>query len=228
MRSVQLAVVVSLLCSTSAFAAEDEAPLAAPSQGQGWSVLGARTVGNGSTALSAQFGFPGLSLTLLHGVADKVDLGGRFAVNYGYEGMVELVPAPGTKLEGVLRVALLNRGRVSLGLKFSPGLFLYFPTFGSFVGMTLPTSLVLGINAGSAVVVNVGFDVPMFVTFGPGGGLSVPVLFGGGVEYFFDRDLAVTFNTRLGATANPAPGFAFTRRQSRFTFEALVGVALKL
>ncbi len=227
MRSVLLCCAVGWAVVSASARAEEEVAPAPVSSSQGWSVLAGQSVGRGDTVVHAQFGFPGLSATLLHGVSDKVDLGGRFAFNYGFEGLVELVPFPGPKVEGVLRASLINRGRINLGLKFTPGLFLYFPTNTSVVGMTLPLSVVLGISAGSAVMVNLGLDVPMFVTFGAGGGLTAPVLFGGGVEYFLDRTMAVTFNTRLGATTPLRPVF-FRRQRSYFTFEALVGVSFKL
>jgi hypothetical protein len=62
----------------------------------------------------------------------------------------------------------------------------------------------------------------MFVTFGDFGTLTVPVLFGGGVEYFLDRSTALTFNFRSGPMIFTKPGYG-----SSFTLQALVGVVLK-
>jgi hypothetical protein len=57
-------------------------------------------------------------------------------------------------------------------------------------------------------MLNVGLDVPMFVAFGPLGALAVPVLFGAGVEYALDRQLALTLNLRAGPSV-PVTGYGY-------------------
>lgn len=214
-----------LLSSSAALGEETNGGAPAAHRGQGWSLLSGQTVGQGRTGLLGQVGWPGFSLSVLHGAATRVDVGGRFSFNYGYEGIVTSV-IPGLKLQGLLRVGLLDRERASLGLHFMPGPLFYFPgRFDTIVGMALPVGLTLGIAAGSAAVVNLGFDLPMFVTFGPGGGLMLPVLMGGGIEYFVDRDLAVTFNTRMGPAIDATRTRYYT---ANLAFEALVGVAYRL
>jgi hypothetical protein len=188
-------------------------------RGQGWSVLGAQTQGRGHTALVGQVGWPGASLGVLHGVDERVDLGGLLSANYGEEGIVTRVRT-GLKLQAWARLMLLQSSRVQLGLNFAPGPFIYFdPVFGDRVGLTLPLRFVVGLPVSSAVMLNLGLDMPFYTTFGPGGGPVLPVLVGGGLEYFIDRSLAATFNVRMGPTLFLYPG------DSRFTLDATFGLA---
>jgi len=199
-------------------------------RGQGWSVLSGKTVGNGNTVLHAQLGWPGISVGLLHGLRSNLDLGGRFSFNYGYEGVTFGV-IPGLKLQGLLRVNFVERGRFNFGLEVAPGPMFYFQNNGyTRVGLAIPAALQFGVAVSSAVMINFGFELPMFVQFSPNNpfitgayntGLYVPILFGGGLEYFLDRSLALTFNMRMGPTIHPA-GFA------RFTLYSLFGLAFRL
>jgi hypothetical protein len=199
-------------------------------RGQGWSLLSGKTVGAGSTALHFQFGWPGVSVGLVHGLRNNLDLGGRFTFNYGYEGITSGV-IPGLKLQGLLRVNFVERGRFNFGMEVAPGPMFYFQSNGfTRVGLVIPAALQFGIAVSSAVMVNFGFELPMFVQFTPSAplttganipGLYVPILFGGGIEYFIDRNLALTFNMRMGPTIYPI-GFA------RFTLYSLFGLGWKL
>jgi hypothetical protein len=219
-----LAVIGCLLGNVQpASAQEDDAPEVAVARGQGWSTLAGKTLGSGSTALIGHFGWPGLSFGVLHGTSPVVDVGAQLVLNYGMEGIVTQV-IPGIKVQGLLRVRLFDRGRFNAGLKFAPGPFFYFGGGGFTVtGITLPISGVLGISVGSAVMLNLGMDVPLYVTFGTFGGLTLPVLAGVGAEYFIDRRLAVSFNTRMGPSIRTG---IFQRAD--FAFEAVIGIAYKL
>jgi hypothetical protein len=173
------------------------------SRGQGWSVLSGETVGHDNNVLVAQAGWPGVALGLLHGASPRFDIGGRFSFVYGEQRVVQHND-PGVKMQAWLRLALLEDARVNLGLTFAPGLFFSFRPDNALtgedtlVGMEFPVGLVLGVPVGSALMLNFGMDVPFFVTFGEFGGPVVPVMFGGGFEYFLDRQLAFTFNVRMG------------------------------
>jgi hypothetical protein len=191
-------------------------------RGQGWSVLGGDTMG-GSNAFIGQIGWPGLSLGLLHGATPRFDIGGKFTFNYGQEGIVEIVE-PGLKLQAWMRLMLARTSQVSLALSFQPGPLFYFHDGYTDVGLALPVALAAGIPVGSAVMLNLGLDIPFHVYFGAGGGPVFPLLVGGGLEYFIDRDLNVNFNVRMGPSIIPDSG----RRggsDAYFTLEALFGVA---
>lgn len=192
MRAVTMAVVVLFSVGIGA----EEGP-SASSGGRSISVLSGKTLGSGMV-VQAEFGWPSVSATLLGAVSDKVDLGGRLSLMYGYEGITAFAGVPGVKAQGIFRLELLERGKLNLGLRFEPGPFFYGFPGGSEFGLALPLELAMGIALTPKVMLNAGIDVPMFVVFGPYGGLAVPLLIGGGVEYQLDRNLALTLNTRLG------------------------------
>ncbi|WP_224244124.1 hypothetical protein [Hyalangium gracile] len=213
----------SLLAATGAFAQEEQASYG---RGQGWSLLAGDTVGANQNVLSAQIGWPGLSLGLLHGASSRLDLGGKFTFNYGQEGIVEIVE-PGIKLQGWVRLMLARTPQATLALVFQPGPLFYFHDGDTDVGLALPVSLVAGIPVGSAIMLNLGLDVPFHVYFGSGGGPVFPLLAGGGLEYFIDRSLQVNFNVRMGPSIIPESGRR-GRSDAYFTLEALMGVAWRL
>jgi opacity protein-like surface antigen len=190
-------------------------------RGQAWSVYSGYTLGQGNTVLAGQLGWPGISATLLHGVTGEFDVGGRFGFNYGLEGMVREV-VPGIRLQGVARINLVDQQRLGLALEFAPGPIFYFRRSVTQVGMALPVKLSVGIPVGSAIMINAGMDVPMFVLFGTGSYFGIPLLFGGGVEYFVNQNLAATFNVKMG------PTFRTNNRSAEFALEALFGVAYRL
>jgi hypothetical protein len=175
------------------------------------SVLSGKALG-GATVVHAQVGWPGLSASLLTSASDKLDAGGKISLLYAYEG-ISWIQAPGIKLQGVLRLELIDRGKINLGLRFSPGIFFYsfrylFQSWSE-VGFALPVDLAFGFALSPRLMLNVGLDVPMFWAFGPWGGLAVPVLFGAGVEYELDRQLALTANLRAGPSV-PMMGNAYS------------------
>src|SRR5262249_4283433 len=49
-----------------------------------WSATAGRTVGFGNSVLQAEVGWPGVSLTYLHGAAERTDYGARVNLNYGF------------------------------------------------------------------------------------------------------------------------------------------------
>ncbi|MFL5351193.1 hypothetical protein [Archangium sp.] len=222
-RSVLSGLLVGVLLVSGAAMAQEEGGYGG--RGQGWSVLSGQTVGQGNV-LTGQVGWPGISLGLLHGATNRFDIGGKLSFNYGREGIVTEV-VPGLKLQAWMRLMLLQSSGVNVGLSFAPGPFFYFYDNGTDVGLSLPIALTVGIPVGSALMLNVGMDIPFYVTFGTGGGPVFPILFGGGLEYFVDRSLAVTFNVRMGPSIFPYDQRRF-RDRAEFTMEAMFGVAYHL
>jgi hypothetical protein len=220
-RSIVSGFVVGLLLVSGTALAQE----AGYSRGQGWSVLSGQTVGQGNV-LTGQVGWPGVSLGLLHGATSRFDIGGKFSFNYGREGIVTST-VPGIKFQAWLRLMLLQTSQLNVGLTFAPGPLFYFYDGYTDVGLALPLGLTLGLPVGSALMLNVGVDVPFYVLFGSGGGPVFPLLVGGGLEYFVDRNLAVTFNVRMGPSIG-AYGYYVRRNDARFTLDATIGVAYRL
>ncbi len=223
-RGLVNAVWVGLMLASGAALAQDEGY--SYSRGQGWSVLSGQTLGQDANALVGQVGWPGLSVGLLHGATSRFDIGGRLTFNYGREGIVTRV-VPGLKLQAWMRLMLVQSSKVNMGLSFAPGPFFYFDRGTTDVGLTLPLGLTIGIPVGSALMLNVGLDVPFYVVFGTGGGPVFPLLVGAGGEYFIDRKLAVTFNARMGPSVGTYENY-LGRGRAAFTLEALFGVAYRL
>jgi hypothetical protein len=192
--------------------------------GQGWSLHSGQTVGAGATVGGAQIGWPGLSATLLHGATSEFDVGVRLTpLNYGFEGRVQDTHV-GIKLQGVARLQFLERDRFNLGAEFAPGPLFYFPRAArTVIGLALPLRVAAGLRVGSAILLNFGMDMPMFVVFGGGArsGFYLPILFGGGAEYFIDRKLSVNFNMKFG------PSIHTRFNETAFAMDVLVGVGYR-
>lgn len=188
--------------------------------GQAWSALGPRTLAPGENALEAFAGYPSISAGYLRGVAAGINVGGRVGFVYGVEGMFR-EGAPGFKAQGLLKVRFLDSGKVSLGMTFEPGL-LYHSSFlqGARVGLTFPVGFRLGIAASSAIAIAVLVDFPMWVEFGTFGGFNLPILTGGGVEYFVTSQFAVFARARIGPTIR-------TGRPAEVTFESSIGIGYR-
>lgn len=198
---------------------------------QGWSMLSGQTVGAGQTAVMGQVGYPGLSGTLMYGSTSTTDIGARFSFDYGGDG-TWYYGGVGIKLQGILKLGLLETSKYNFALQFEPGPFFSFNGYGTQVGLTMPVKFIFGIPIGSAVMFNLGMDVPLSITFGDNNGLYqgyggtgflVGFLFGGGLEYFVDRHLSVNFNMRVGPVVEVAPYGA-----AGVGLEALLGVAYRL
>lgn len=228
MKVVQLCAVTALLGLLPSPAAD----AAVTRSGEGWTVTTGETVGTNNTVVHFQAGWPGVSATLLHGYTPTVDVGAIFSFNYGYEGDVNVVH-PGFKLQGLGKATLIDDPKYNLGVWFAPGVLTYFfgnnCTFGfctgvgTLFGLAFQTGLIFGLPVTNVVNVAFNFDLPMFVTFGDFGSFTIPILFGGGVEYFLEKNMALTFNLRAGPMIFAKSGYG-----TDFALQALFGLALKL
>ena len=211
---------VSLWLAGAAWAEEAKVELVPETTGQTWSVVGPRTVAPGSNVLEAWAGYPSISAGWLRGVSSGINVGARVGFVYGVEGMFR-DSAPGLRVQGAFKLRLLDSGKVSLGLTFDPGV-LYYASYlqGARWGLTFPVGFRLGIAASSALSVAVLVDVPMWVEFGTFGGFNLPILTGGGVEYFITSQLAVFVRARIGPTLR-------TGRPAEVTFDAALGLGYR-
>jgi hypothetical protein len=192
----------------------------------GWSAMSGETVGWGNTVFWGQAGFPGFSATLLYGIHDKVDLGARLSFTYG-DGETPRVLYPGLKAQGIARVQLFDAGSVRFALRIEPGVAIRFisrppyagGTFTQF-GLALPGGIELGFPINRYVALSAGIDVPLLIVFGDKSDVFVPILMAGGIEYFFDPELALTLALKAGPQIYKTGG-------SDFALNALLGIAAK-
>jgi len=203
--------------------------IAAPSLAQAegrLTALGGEPPPQGVNLIHAQFGWPGISATFLHGSSPKVAMGGRFSLNYGLEGQLGGLTGGlnlGLKFQGLIRVGLLDTGRVNLGLDLAPGLAIYFLSGNAAqIGVALPLALVLGIPLGEALTLHAALEMPMLVTFTWYSTFYLPIYFGGGLEYALDRNILLTVALRAGPMIDARQSTANTG------VLALFGLAFKL
>jgi hypothetical protein len=210
--------VVVMLLVAGVASAQGQATVTNPA-GQ-WTVESGQTVGEGSNVIRGQVGWPGIWADFIHGVDSTFDFGGRFGFNYGFQGLTNGSNGVGLTFQALLRKQITEIGGFKLALTFDPGFLLYFPSGGTEAGITFPIGAQMGFPVAEKVVINASFSLPMFVIFSPGN-FFIPILFGGGVEYLLQPDLALTFDLKLGPTIATSGG-------SAFTLYAMFGVAYKL
>ena len=197
--------------------------LAGEARAEGWSAMSGQTLGTGGGLFWAQFGWPGISADLAYGVNPTLDLGGRFTFNYGEEGITDS-GVLGLKFQFTLRTQLVRKPKFDLALRFDPGLLLYFPSNTTVVGMTFPVGLEFGFPITPALRANASFDLPFWITFNPSPVEGYfPILFGGGVEYLLQRDLALTARLKMG----PTIGTVNRTQNTFFTLYLLFGFAYR-
>ena len=194
-----------------------------PSSAGQWTVESGQTVGEGSNVLRGQVGWPGIWFDFIHGIDPTFDFGGRFGFNYGFMGLTNgYVSSVGLTFQALLRKQIADIAGNKLALTFDPGFLIYFPSGTTVTGIMFPIAAQIGFPVADKVVVNASFGLPMYATFGTLGSFWIPILFGGGVEYMLQPNLALTFDLKLGPTIATAGG------GTSFTLYAMFGVAYKL
>lgn len=187
-----------------------------------WTVDSAETVGSGVNVVRGQVGFPGLWADIVHGIDPTTEIGGRLQINYGVEGLTSSTNFE-MALNFLLRKQFVDTGKFKFAGTFNPGLLFYTAGGTTTFGITFPIEGQFGIPIDNKFTLNASFGLPMWVTFGTFSAFYLPILFGGGVEYLLDPNLALTFKLRVGPTIEFANGGS----ASSFTLNALIGVAYK-
>ena len=133
---------------------------------------------------------------------------------------------------------LNDSGKFNLGLTFAPGPLLYFGHSTTLFGFILPAAIVFGIPVSPVANISLGADIPFWFYVNQGGGAVIPILFGGGVEYFIDRNMAITFRARMGPEIFTAGGRTVCTvfgcfdvsggSHTDFALEALIGLVVRL
>ena len=187
-----------------------------------WTVDSGETVGAGNNVVRGQVGFPGLWADIIHGVDPTLEIGGRLQLNYGVEGLTDATHFE-MALNFLLRKQFVDNGKFKFAGTFNPGILFYTAFSTTTFGITFPIEAQFGIPLDQKLTLNASFGLPMWVTFGTFSAFYLPILFGGGVEYLLEPNLALTFKLRVGPTIEFANGGS----ASGFTLNALLGVAYK-
>ena len=208
---------VLTLCLAGAVRAQE---MSAPTGSSHWSVDSANTVGAGANVFAGAVGYPGLDLRLLHGLDATTDVNAHIGLNYAFEGITR----GGARFELTAQVGIRKElanlgGNVKLAGRFDPGILV--ATSPGVFGIKIPFGLELGIPLSSQLIANASFDLPLYFTLGDYNAFYVPLLFGGGIEYLLNPNLALTGKIRLG------PTFGTNGYGSAFTLYALFGVAYR-
>jgi hypothetical protein len=172
-----------------------------------WSTVGGKTVGQRETAVDSGVGWPGLHVGVAHGFLSFLDVGARFSFNWGFEGVFRTGSyAPGIKIQGLLKANVLDTGFLSLALKFEPGFLAYFYTGTSPLGVAIPIGAQLGIAVMKRLVVGAHLDLPMCLTFSGGTVFHIPILAGGGAEFFIFPNFLAHAVLKMGPMISAGSG----------------------
>ena len=118
------------------------------------------------------------------------------------------------------RRTLAISGDTSLAFETQPGLSIY-SNNGAMVGVGGPIGVVGALQVTPQLTLDLAAEVPVLITFTNPTGVLFGPQFGGGGEYFIDRNLAVTARIRVG------PRFALDSAGSdtQTGFVTLIGLA---
>lgn len=235
-RIFAIAAVAATLAALPA-AARNPAPIdgtAAGSSGH-FSVVTGETVAAGRDMLSAELGFPGFTVGYTHGINDRFDAGLKLDLLYGHR-YTTLQSQFGMQLHAPLRYMAYRRGQMGVQAHIDPGLDFYTgPNPCAAIGFNCGQSASFAINAPVGVTVGfqvthevrvaAGADLVMSLAYaGPGSPyLQIGPLFGGAVEYYFERQWVVGFNLRFGPQFYTVSG---PGTQLGFITEATIGYRL--
>jgi hypothetical protein len=100
-----------------------QVPGTAPSDD--WSMHSGKTMGENQSAIGGEVGWPGLQTEYMFGIKPFLDLGARFEFDWSFLGDTKTT-APGIKLQGIIRVHLLDMGKVVMSFRFEPGFLTFF------------------------------------------------------------------------------------------------------
>src|SRR5438270_13242039 len=115
MRNLMALAAVVVLAAADASAQEaGPAPVARPD----FSLVSGETVLAGRDMVSAQFGWPSIAFGYTHGINDKLDVGGRLELLYGFEGSSNT--QFGMDFGAPIRSTVLRRDKISMQSHVDP------------------------------------------------------------------------------------------------------------
>ena len=173
-----------------------------------------RDRGNRGNVVRGQVGFPGFVGDYIHGLDPTFDIGARIWPNYAIEG----ITSDPVRVQGPAHAAQAVHGQrqVQAGGNVRPRL----PGLHRWRvhrGHHLPRRRAVRDPIDNKVTINASFDIPFWVTFGTFSSFHMPLLFGGGVEYLLEPNLALTFKRSWARTSGSVTS------PTNFAFNALPG-----
>ncbi|GAC1346238.1 MAG: hypothetical protein NVSMB23_23530 [Myxococcales bacterium] len=193
----------ALLALPLAARAADENPLYAvttPGTPGHWSTITGETAVPGHDFVSAELGFPGFTFGYTHGVNDRFDAGVKLDLLYGFRNTT-LSSQFGMQMRVPLRYMIYRRGQIGLQLHIDPGLDFYTAPRGGSTNyaFNVPVGATLGFQASPELRLALAADLPISLVYSPSPlYLQTGPLFGGAVEYFFERQWSAGLNVRFG------------------------------
>ena len=191
------------------------APAGAPGH---WSIVTAETVSPDRDAIALEAGWPGVSVSYLHGTSDRSDVGTRFDLLYGYENTTDT--AFGLGADVPFRLVVNRSNRVSVALHVDPGVRLYTRNGMTNFMTRFPVGGAIGVQATPEVRVAASADVTMAFNWTNTTFFEIGPQFGLAAEYASDRNLTLGLNLKFG------PQFVTlsnTGAQLAFTAQVVVG-----
>jgi hypothetical protein len=233
-RIFAIAAVAAALAALPA-AAKNPAPIDGTAAGTSghFSVVTGETVAAGRDMVSGEVGFPGFTAGYTHGINDRFDAGVKLDLLYGFR-YTTLVTQFGMQLHVPLRYMAYRHGQIGVQLHVDPGLDFYtshnpcapfFNCGSASFAINVPVGVTVGFQATKELRVALGADLPISIAYaGPAAPfLQTGPLFGGAVEYFFERQWVVGFNLRFGPQFFTIGG---SNAQLGFITEATIGYRL--
>ena len=183
-----------------------------------WSVDTGETVNPGHDLVSAEVGWPGLTLGYTHGLSDRTDIGLKFDLLYSIENTTNTHFGLGLRVP--FRAVVARSGGTSVLVHADPGIKLYpsvsstddqgVTSSSSLFGFQLPVGAQVGFALAKNLRAEVGADLLTTLSVTGGSDLVLSPLFGAGLEYFVDRNLSLGLDTRFGPVFIPTANGAGT------------------
>lgn len=196
----------TIVASTLALAALG---LSSEAQAAGWGLHSGDTVRGGDNMVYGEVGWPSLGLGIQHGMSDKVDLGFRFDLIYGFQYTSHTHLGLGMRVP--IRIAAVKKNNFSFlihldpGLKFDSvgsncGIYGYNGYYGCGLefGIWIPFGLEFGIHFNREATLQFGVEMPIHINLTNHVYGGIPILFGPGFEYAIDDHMAVGLNLKFG------------------------------
>ena len=179
----------------------------------------------GENMIYGELGWPDVAFGWQHGLTDKVDIGIRAGLIYGWE--FTTFTGLGLGFRVPIRITPLKRGRVSLQIHFDPGLkfdnfgggglacvrfngagecvqyadtgyYGYFGNGDTHFGLWLYTGLEVGIHLTKDATISPGLDIPIFINLTNGAYGAIPLLFGAAFQYNLAENMSLGGTLKLG------------------------------